>query len=144
MKPKVVIAVLVLILAAAGWRLRERSQREAEVSGPLVLYGNVDIRELTLAFRVSGRVAGVSLEEGDRAVPGEVIAVLDQRPFEDELAVRSAQLREAQAAFFNAEKKFQRLKSLLANKSVSQSYYDDSLALRDEAEAKVDTARALV
>ncbi|MDR1109135.1 MAG: efflux RND transporter periplasmic adaptor subunit [Deltaproteobacteria bacterium] len=144
MKTKVSILVLLLGLAAAGFLARNRHAQEAGKDRPLILYGNVDIRELTLAFRLPGRLEAMSLEEGDRVVAGEAIASLDRKPFQDELAVREAQLREAEAALVNAEKRFERLDALLRNRSVSQSDYDDALAARDEVRAKVDTARALL
>ncbi|MDR0620364.1 MAG: efflux RND transporter periplasmic adaptor subunit [Deltaproteobacteria bacterium] len=144
MKAKVIIVLLILGLVVGVLRWRDHRAASERGGRPLVLYGNVDIRELTLSFRVPGRLSGMVLEEGDRVETGTIIAELDQKPFEDELAVRKAQLREAQAALINAEKKFERLSSLLKNKSVSQSDYDDTLALRDEVMAKVDTAQALV
>ncbi|MDR2367292.1 MAG: efflux RND transporter periplasmic adaptor subunit [Deltaproteobacteria bacterium] len=144
MKFKVIILLLIAILATAGILHRYRQARSEGPGASLVLYGNVDIRELTLAFRVPGRLETMALEEGDRAGPGTRVASLDRVPFQDELAVRKAQLREAQAALVNAEKKFERLSSLLKNNSVSRSDYDDALAARDEVKAKVDTAQALV
>ncbi|MDR2387024.1 MAG: efflux RND transporter periplasmic adaptor subunit [Deltaproteobacteria bacterium] len=144
MKAKVIAIVLVMVLAVAAFWYKDRKAKLDRISKPLVLYGNVDIRELTLAFRVPGRLAEMALEEGDRVQAGKVVASLDQKPLADELAVRRAQLRESQAALVNAEKKFERLSSLLRNKSVSQSDYDDALAARDEIKAKVDTAQALV
>jgi HlyD family secretion protein len=144
MKTRSIILILILVLCAAGYRFYDLQAKKAARDRPLVLYGNVDIRELTLSFRVPGRIESLYLEEGDRVVAGKVIASLDQRPFTDELGVRGAQLKEAQAALVNAEKKFERLTSLLKNKSVSQSDYDDTLAIRDEMKAKVETAMALV
>ncbi|MDR2301477.1 MAG: efflux RND transporter periplasmic adaptor subunit [Deltaproteobacteria bacterium] len=144
MKSKVVAILLLMVLAVAAFWYIDRKAKLDRLEKPLVLYGNVDVRELTLAFRVPGRLSEMALEEGDRVEPEKVVARLDQKPFADELAVRKAQLREAQAALVNAEKKFDRLSSLLQNKSVSQSDYDDALAARDEVKAKVETAQALV
>jgi HlyD family secretion protein len=108
------------------------------------LHGNVDFPELTLSFRVPGRLERLTLEEGDRVVAGQVMAVLDQRPFLDELAVRRAQSREIEAALVNAEKKLRRLDALLVRRSASQSDYDDALAARDELAARLETAKALL
>ncbi|MDR1677784.1 MAG: efflux RND transporter periplasmic adaptor subunit [Deltaproteobacteria bacterium] len=144
MKATVIVVLLLLTFGVVGYWGYDRYQQKAVLEGPLVLYGNVDIRELTLAFRVPGRLESMALEEGDRVEVGVAIAGLDREPFLVELEVRKAQLREAEAALVNAEKKFLRLQSLLKNKSVSESDYDDSLALRDEIKAKVETAQALL
>ncbi|MDR0354354.1 MAG: efflux RND transporter periplasmic adaptor subunit [Deltaproteobacteria bacterium] len=140
---KTIFLLMLVVASLLFWRHVE-TERVRSQEDPLTLYGNVDIRELTLGFRISGRLEEMYLEEGDRVQAGAVVARLDDKPYQDDLAVKKAQRREAQAALANAEKKFLRLDALLKNKSVSQSDYDDSLALRDELAAKLETAEALV
>ncbi len=41
---------------------------------PLTLYGNVDVRQVDLAFRVPGRIASIAPEEGARVTAGQVLA----------------------------------------------------------------------
>jgi HlyD family secretion protein len=43
----------------------------------LVLQGNVDVRQVSLAFEDSGRIAEVRAQEGDRVKAGQVVAMLD-------------------------------------------------------------------
>lgn len=43
----------------------------------LVLQGNVDVRQVSLAFEDSGRIGGVNVEEGDSVKAGTVLATLD-------------------------------------------------------------------
>ncbi|AMG73085.1 MULTISPECIES: HlyD family secretion protein [Sphingomonadales] len=43
----------------------------------LVLQGNVDVRQVSLAFEDSGRVAQVRAEEGDSVKAGSILATLD-------------------------------------------------------------------
>ena len=52
----------------------------------LKLYGNVDIREVELSFRVPGRLAEVRVDEGDAVKAGDVLAVLDAQRYRDALA----------------------------------------------------------
>ena len=63
----VVIAVVVLALggALAFWLSRDHGQQDA-----LRLYGNVDIREVQLAFRQPGRVMQMAFDEGDAVSAG--------------------------------------------------------------------------
>ena len=45
-----------------------------------ILYGNVDIRDVNLAFRVGGRVDQVQVDEGDSVKAGQLLARLDPAP----------------------------------------------------------------
>ncbi len=46
-------------------------------SDDLVLYGNIDVREVNLAFNESDRVTRMYVEEGDAVVAGQLLAELD-------------------------------------------------------------------
>lgn len=110
----------------------------------LTLYGNVDIRDVVLGFRVSGRIATLVPEEGDQVKAGDVIAGLDKKPFQQELELRQAELAQALILLDNASKIFQRREKLIKRGAVSQSDYDNALAERDAAKASVDRATAQV
>ena len=132
----------------------------------LVLYGNVDIRQVDLGFRVSGRLAKMLFEEGDEVKTGELLAVLDKAPYKASLAIAQGQLlqaeanyaklvhgsrpqeieearalaREQQAAFENADSTFIRQRNQLKVGSTSQQAYDDALTQRRETEALLKNA----
>jgi HlyD family secretion protein len=63
----------------------------------LRLYGNVDIREVQLAFRQPGRVMQMAFDEGDAVSAGARLAALDAQPYRDALAAAQAQVQVAQA-----------------------------------------------
>lgn len=84
-----IVPAAALALAAAacgGWWL---AHRHAGV-GPLVLYGNVDLRDVDLAFNDSGRIERVLVQEGDRVRKGEVLAQLDTSRLRPRLAQAEA------------------------------------------------------
>jgi HlyD family secretion protein len=90
-KKPVIIATVVLLLLAAGvlwWHFRNGSG-----PGELVLHGNVDIRQISLAFDGSGRVAELRAEEGDHVKSGAVLALLDTRTLELEADQAEAQIQ---------------------------------------------------
>src|SRR3546814_2283118 len=51
---RILIIAAVIVIIGAGWLWMQRGSRDGDA---LNLYGNVDIREVQLAFRQSGRVA---------------------------------------------------------------------------------------
>jgi len=80
------LAVVVLAGALAWWHWRDRGDGDV-----LTLQGNVDIRQVSLAFDGSDRIAEVRVEEGDRVQAGQVLAVLDTRTARLQLAQAIAQ-----------------------------------------------------
>ncbi|HKT85496.1 MAG TPA: HlyD family efflux transporter periplasmic adaptor subunit [Novosphingobium sp.] len=72
---KVVAAVglvLVVLLAILLWQARGNNR-----GGELVLHGNVDVRQISLAFEGNGRVLEMAADEGDVVRQGAVLARLD-------------------------------------------------------------------
>src|SRR3546814_19387084 len=78
-KKRILIIAAVIVIIGAGWLWMQRGSRDGDA---LNLYGNVDIREVQLAFRQSGRVAQMLFDEGDHVEPGAHMAPLDAQPFE--------------------------------------------------------------
>ena len=94
MKKLFLVLVFVTATGLGVWRLNEGP----DSNSPLLLYGNVDIREVEVAFRQSGRLMRLELEEGQAVTPGMVVAELDDQPLRDSLSRAQAELGEANAA----------------------------------------------
>lgn len=166
------VAVLGLVLAAAGvaaWRLDlpERLLSSGD-GGPAALYGNVDIREAQLGFRVGGRIAVALVDEGDRVEAGAPMARLDAAPYRDAMAAAEARVRARRAALdklrngpraseiAQAQAEWEALLAdlrktrldeeraarLRASDAVSQATLDDATAFRDVARARAAAAEA--
>ena len=60
MKKPLILLLLAVVLALAAWGGWRYAHRDAD--GALVLYGNVDIRQISLAFDGSGRIAELRAE----------------------------------------------------------------------------------
>jgi len=97
--------------------------------GGLVLYGNVDIRELRLGFRVAGRLQSMHFEEGDAVAAGDLLATLDAEPLEQALAVAEAGVMEARA-------RLERFRTGSRPQEIQRAQ-----ALVSEAEAALENAR---
>lgn len=155
-------ALLVLIVLGLAWAWT-RSARSRE----LVLYGNVDIREVTIGFRVAGRVEKLEVDEGDPVTAGQEVARLDPTPLELEvnearanatsvgrrmdllqkgyrpelIAQGRASVAEQQAALTQAEQNLTRQEQLKGSGAVAERVYDDAVAARDEARARLKAAQ---
>ncbi|MFA5627224.1 MAG: secretion protein HlyD [Thiohalomonadaceae bacterium] len=161
------ILLAFVILAAGGlglwWLLYETDD-----DGVLRLYGNVDIREVELAFRQPGRVAVMFFDEGDTVTAGKVMAQLDDRPYREALAAIEAELRaaragldklrsgsrpqeiaqaqegvnQAQVVAHEAERNFSRQSALLKSGASSQRTADAARADYEQAVASLTSAKA--
>jgi len=150
---------IVLVVAVVWWAVAER--RAAAENERLVLYGNVDIRDVAVGFRVTGRLAQLAVDEGDVVTPGQVLGRLDDEPYRRELhgaeaSLASAQAKlalleagsraediaqavaradEARAVLANAERNYARQRELRESGASSQRQYDEALSQRDQAAA---------
>jgi HlyD family secretion protein len=167
MRRRIIIGVgAVLILAIVGWLLYR--QFAGTRNDKLILHGNVDIRQVNLGFRVSGRLKEMKTEEGDVVQTGDVIAVLDDGPYQDQVRLAEAQVAQAQASYAkmvngfrkeeieqaraqlaqakanydNALRTFEREDKLLQTHAISQSDYDAATSSRDSLKAMVQSAQA--
>lgn len=160
------IVIVLIVLSALGggaWWYAHR----APDADDLTLYGNVDLRQVTLAFNGSQRIAEVLVEEGARVRKGQVLARLDtgrlapqvaqaeaqlagqqavldrmrhgSRP--EEVAQGRANLAAAQAEALNARRHYERQDALARRAVASEQAVDEAKAGADSAEAKVDVER---
>ena len=166
MKNKLRVVVLVLLILGAGTAYWRQSQNHP-VDGPLTLYGNVDIREVELAFRQPGRLLRMAVDEGATVKAGDVVAELDAQPYRDALAAAEAEVqraqaeldklqhgnrpqeikraeesvRQAEAVFRKVDNEFRRQSELASTGAASQQILDAARAARDEAIAALASAQ---
>lgn len=129
-----------LMLLFAGWLYHYIRQNNHQHE--LTLYGNVDIRDVTLSFRVPGRIASMAVEEGTHVSEGAMLASLDKATFQADLEAAQATLQQALANEKNALHVYTRRSNLVKNGAVSKALYDDALAAKEDTQAQVSTAKA--
>ncbi len=71
---RIIIPVAVVVLAIILWRvILEKNGTD----GQILLSGNIDVTQVDLAFKISGRLSQRLVEEGDRITGNQRLAVLD-------------------------------------------------------------------
>ena len=105
--------------------------------------GEVQARyEMTLAFRVGGKIIERSAEIGQPVEPGDVLMQLDAGDLAlNEEALR-AQLAAAQADRNQARAKYDRAKALLGRNLISRNDFDTLKGAYETAEARVQQAES--
>lgn len=97
-----------------------RLERKREISNQLILYGNVDIRQVDLGFRVAGRVIEMPWQEGNLVPKGSFMGRLDKQPYEDQFrqAIAAVEANKVQVAY--NEQLFKRRQQLQGSGGISQ------------------------
>jgi HlyD family secretion protein len=88
------------------------------------MWGNVDVHQVELAFRVGGRIAKLDVDEGAHVEVGTEIAQLDRVPFEQDVAAATAEVAMAQAQFDKATRGYRREEIAQAAATVRQREAD--------------------
>jgi HlyD family secretion protein len=167
MRRRIISIIVLLIVVAAGFLVWREFGGESSKRG-LTLYGDIDVRQVDLSFKVAGRIAKLDVDEGDAVKAGQVLASLDKRYFDDDVRLQQAHvdaaaanllklhngsrpedieqakaaLAERKANLANAEITFARQSALLRSHVTSQQNFDNAEMASNSARAQVQSAQA--
>lgn len=102
------------------------------------------VERVELRPRVSGYITSIDFTQGREVRKGQVLAVIDPRPYQAELKRAQAQLAEVRSRLALAQSERARAVRLLAEHAISREEYDTDMANAQEAGANVDAAAAAV
>src|SRR6267143_7059494 len=108
-----------------------------EFSGRIAATDAVDVRA-----RVSGYIDRIAFKEGNEVKPGDLLFVIDPRPYRAAYDSAVAQLERAQAAARLAEVLDQRSQTLIKTGAISRTEHDRSNSTRAQAVADAHAAEA--
>ncbi|CDW95149.1 MAG TPA: efflux RND transporter periplasmic adaptor subunit [Thiomonas arsenitoxydans] len=131
-RPLIIVVLLLVVLVAGGaywW-----TQRAKPVSNTLTLYGNIDIRQVQLAFNDAGRVSELLVQEGDAVRKGQVVARIDAVRYQDAV-------NRAQAALLAQQNVLAKLKAGSRPQEIAEARAGVDAALAAQANAKATYAR---
>lgn len=132
MKKTLFTALAVSVLAAGvyfWWQGRTPVH-----AGVLTLHGNVDIRQISLAFDGTGRVQSLAVDEGVQVQPGQLLGQLDTRTL-------ALQAEQAKAQIEVQQQTLLRLQNGARPQEVAQARSRLAAAQADAARARQDYAR---
>lgn len=95
-----VILLAVVIIASGAFYFYTSSKK---VDAGIILYGNVDLRQVTLAFNGSDRIRDLYVEEGDQVKPGQVLGILDVRELQLSIDKIKAQIEAQESALLKLQ-----------------------------------------
>ena len=139
---RIFIAVVVTgAIAMAGYWSWIANHKAAEETA-LVLYGNVDIREVRLAFNGNEHVSEILADEGDPVKAGQLLARLHTERLQAALDRANADVVAAEASAHAAQLSYKRIKSMAARKLASPDAADEAEGKSRAATAQVAAAKA--
>ena len=166
-KKKAVLFLAACLLGLAAYLYHAFCQQDNQEE--LVLQGNVDVREVSLAFRQSDRILEMLAEEGDRVQKGQVLARLDTQELKlqlqrlnaeiaaqqstvdklhngtrpEEIRQAEGNLRQAQAAAEHAAGVYQRKRDIyISIAGISQQELDNAYHDMEAKQATMSVAEA--
>lgn len=127
--------------AAAGGAEAQEVATEEKV----VVTGEFESPEVSnVAVAITGRVARVEADKGDRVSQGQTLLVLETQYLELDARRARAEVARAQAMYDEAKRELARKEQLREKDSVPQSTYDRSRAGFEQAEAALESAKAML
>jgi membrane fusion protein (multidrug efflux system) len=151
----VVLALCALLLAACGKEAAPPPRPAPEVSvlaivpttipyTPVFVAQTESSRQVNIVARVSGYLDRVAYKEGEFIKQGQLMYVLDPKPFQAQLNAAKGELQSQQARLATARATFGRVKPLAEQDALPQSDLDRAKGELDAATAAVFSANAKV
>jgi HlyD family secretion protein len=141
MLKKIGLVIFILLLLVAGIGLYELLSPKQD-ENVLTLFGNVDVRQVDIGFRVPGRVDKIYFEEGDLVKPDDLLAELDNTPYISQLAQAKANAEAAKINLDNSDKLLKRRQELIGIGGVSQEDLESTSSSRESLAASLTSSQA--
>jgi multidrug efflux system membrane fusion protein len=106
-------------------------------SGRLAAVDKVEVRPL-----VSGTIVSVNLKDGQMVKRGDVLFIIDPRPYQSEVDRAVGQVAAARARVTYTANDWQRAQRLIADNAIAKRDYDEKQNAANEAAANLKTAQA--
>jgi membrane fusion protein (multidrug efflux system) len=99
-------------------------------------------KEAEVRARVQGILERRTYQEGSRVKAGQLLFVIDPKPYAAQVQAAEADLARAEAQFAQARRNLERVKPLSGSKALSQREYDEAVSAAETGAAAVKQAQA--
>jgi multidrug efflux system membrane fusion protein len=107
--------------------------------GTVIAYNNVLVRS-----QITGQLVKISFQQGQQVKKGDVLAVIDPRPYQAQLDQAIANRDRDQAHLENAKIDYNRYTDLAKQKSIAQQLADSQKAIVDQLVAIIKSDEAII
>jgi multidrug efflux system membrane fusion protein len=105
---------------------------------------NVAFESVNVTPQVGGQITERHFQDGENLKKGQLIFVIDPRPYKAQLDSARANLAQTQAALELAKIQFARDQELVGTRAISKQDYDTKKSTVDVSEAQVEAAKAAI
>src|SRR5215470_8862747 len=105
---------------------------------------NAAFESVSITPQVAGRVTERHFQDGDNLKKGQLLFVIDPRPFNAQLDAAQASLQQANAALDLAKIQFERDQELVGTRAISKQDYDTKKNAVDVVQAQIESAKAAI
>ncbi|GBF23302.1 ABC-type multidrug transport system, membrane fusion protein [Candidatus Gastranaerophilus sp. (ex Termes propinquus)] len=142
MKKLIIIGIVAAIISVVAIIILFVKKEFSKNKHELTLFGNIEIRQVDLGFRVAGRVKEMYFEEGDFVKAGQLLALLDDAPHTAIRDRNTAQVERDRAVYFDAKSQYDRNTPLCADETVSQQECTTFLNTKDQTKGAYEASQA--
>lgn len=135
------LIILILLIGIIGG-IYLYNHREKPNPDELKLFGNIEIRQVDLSFRVEGKIAKMLVEEGDYVKKGQLLGYLEDTNYKSTYEKNLADIQMYKSLSTNAREKYQRHIPLCADGTTSKQECDDLLNSKDSTKAALKASIA--
>lgn len=140
MLKKIFISIIIILIIIGG--INFFKNRNNKNPNELDLYGNIEIRQVDLGFRVEGKIAKMLVEEGDAVKKGQLIAYLEDTNYKSAYEKNLEDIKALKAVSTNAEAQYERNIPLCADGTTSKQECDSLKYSKDSSKASMDSSVA--
>jgi len=130
------ILILLLLISVFGLTYYIVTSKKVN-NDELELFGNIEIRQVDLGFRVEGKIQEMLVEEGDSVKKGQLLAFLDDGTFKATYEKSLADIKMNKSLSANANSQYQRNIPLCKDGTTSKLECDDLLNTKNTTSASV-------